>query len=857
MTRLVWMLPAAALLSACNCIPNITTTDGGVFDITPAGTNGVLIDTATGVSINVPKGAVDSETDIFITVIDTGIPDVPGRKRISYGYRLSPSMLQLNSPVTLYLPYLDDRVPMGVDPGTFDMRRQDSMNPYLALPGSQTQTMLKVVQADTDHLGLFWLTSPAQADVAMLTLNPTEVFLKVGDNQQFTATVQDSTGATVDAALKWKTLPPRVGTITDGNDGGFFHAADPGIATVTVTAGLQTATATVHVKGSAVGPNTYVHENPFPTGNDLWGGEVLPGTFGSLFVGANGTVLSRDMAGAWTRLYSSPGLVLKAVGATNTTNAAAVGTLGTNGVLIEMQGAMAPKVTTFTTVSPQFMWYDGTTGMAVGTGNDVLVKRNGAWTKEYNPSFEPLLSVIGDGMGGFVVLGGQGSLYKYDPMTMVWNSLYQTQLAVLLTAGSLVASDGSEAWACGGNKLWHFQSNAWTSINLPAQPVLTEATALGLVDGKIVIGGVDNKTGWAEVFDPSMMNNPDAGMLADGGVEPAGWTVIPMRGPQVPRGFFSGGPASTVGYLVGDYGMVWSYQGGTLVEESHGFYGDVVSVAALTDDVIAAVNECSDPPFCTTFSSAVWHRTGQGQFELLGGTQPFSGAATSVVAHSATDVVVSTESGVFFFDGMSWNLSQTSATSPITALKYCGTTLFGVDATGTWYRGTAGVLTRQPPITSSGLYALHCPTDMETWTAGDGVLFSRDGTGGFTEHTSTSVNEASWRAVWSPGQGEAWAFGLASYGIYWDTEDMIVIDGPGGVQPTAINGMWGSTVDNLYAVGVVSLPFSFGMGVRFDGSEWTLVDTGSQREVLAIDGAAPLNVWIGSRGGGILRGVGP
>src|SRR5207237_246817 len=201
--------------------------------------------------------------------------------------------------------------------------------------------------------------------------------------------------------------------------------------------------ATVHVQGTAVGPSTYVHENPFPTGNDLWGGLVLPGTLGSLFVGANGTVLGRDMSAMWTRLYSSPGLTLKAVGATTQTNLVAVGSLGTAGVLVEMQGTGAPKVTTYTTVDPHFMWYDGTNGMAVGTG--------------------------------------------------------------------------TEAWASGGNKLWHFQANAWTSVNLPPLPVLTEVNALGLVDSKIVIGGVENRTGFAEVFDPAMLNVADAGTDADGG----------------------------------------------------------------------------------------------------------------------------------------------------------------------------------------------------------------------------------------------------------------------------------------------------------------------------------------------------
>ena len=34
-------------------------------------------------------------------------------------------------------------------------------------------------------------------------------------------------------------------------------------------------------------------------------------------------------------------------------------------------------------------------------------------------------------------------------------------------------------WACGGNKLWHFANDQWSSINLPAMPYLTEATTLG------------------------------------------------------------------------------------------------------------------------------------------------------------------------------------------------------------------------------------------------------------------------------------------------------------------------------------------------------------------------------------------
>ena len=63
------------------------------------------------------------------------------------------------------LPYLEDRVPQGVDPGTFDMRRQSGTDAYLQLPGVSTVTEFKVVRARTDRLGLFWNTSPAEASI--------------------------------------------------------------------------------------------------------------------------------------------------------------------------------------------------------------------------------------------------------------------------------------------------------------------------------------------------------------------------------------------------------------------------------------------------------------------------------------------------------------------------------------------------------------------------------------------------------------------------------------------------------------------------------------------------------------------
>ncbi len=849
------ILPLALLLTACP--PNIDTGQdgGGPLVVTPEG--GIFV--RDGAVFNIPKGAVDSETILTITVIDTGIPEISGRTRISFGYRISPTSTTFKSPITLTLPWIADRIPQAVDHGTFDMRRQAGNDPYLQLPGTQTLEMFKSVEASTERLGLFWLTSPSMANVAQLTIDPTSAYLHVGDHQQFTAKVTDPTGATIDAPIVWSIAPHRVG---DVDKTGLFVALDPGNATVTATSGNQTASATVKVQGSAVGPSTFVHENPFPTGNDLWGGALAPGGLGTVFVGANGTVLAEDATGQWSRVFSAPGLVLKAIGGTNANDAVAVGVEGNTGVLVQMQGtSMPPKVSTFSSSQPRTLWYDGTYGMAVGDGNDVLMLKGGVWSTEYSPSFETLLSVVGDGAGGYVTLGSRGSIYKYDPSRQGWDSLYQTQLAVLLTAGQLAAADGSEAWAVGGNKLWHFAGGAWSATNLPAQPGFDEVTALGRVDNRFVIAGRVNKDGYILVYDPNAMapdaGDPDAGVGDGGTVLPTGWTLIAMRTPQLPRGFFGGGPSSTLGYVVGDFGAVWSYGAGTFTELSKGFYSDVRDIAVTSDTVVAVANDCANSA-CTLSTGHVYSRVAAGDWELLGGaSQPAFPALHAVAAKSGSEVVVTTDNAVYAWNGSTWSsILSAGISGPIEDLRWCGTSLYGAGFGGSFYRGSSTMFGPLGVAGAADLYAIACQDDTEVWTAGDQSLWSRENNL-WVPRNSDTVNHAPYRAAWTPGPLEVFAFGQADYGVYFDNVNLNVIQSPGGVLPDTVNGLWGSTIDNLYLVGVSTFPVTFGFALRFDGADWSLIDSGAQREVTAVDGASNTEVWIGTKGGGLLHGANP
>ncbi len=872
------------LCSLTGCIPNINTGEDGGFtgpiDVGPEG--GLFI--RNGAALDIPKGALSTNVQITLTIVDTGIPEVPGRKRISLGYRFSPAGIMFASPIKIYMPWLDDRVPKAVDPGSFDARRQAGNDPYLALSGASISTLFKtVIEARTERLGLFWLTSPSEPNIARLEIEPKETTLNVAQTQQYTAQVVDPTGAAIDIDVTWSVVPPRVASI---DAKGLLTAKDPGIATVTAKAGMQSAKAKVSVRGSAVGPQTFVHENPFPTGNDLWGGTLAPGGLGSVFVGANATILARDLTGQWTRLFSSPTIVLKAIGGTTLDNAVAVGVTGSSGVLIEMKGTTAPPaVKVVTSCTPRALWYDGTFGMAVGDGNDVLVRRNNAWVTEYSPSFETLLSVVGDGAGGFVTLGGRGSIYKYDPAKKAWDSLYQTQLATLLTAGVLLNATGGEAWAVGGNKLWHFSAGGWTAANLPPVPVITEATTIGVVDGRIVIGARANKTGYSLLFDPNApfvdagtpvvdAGTPDAGASdggesdggeMDGGIPPPvdagvplpqGWGLVSWRGPQIPRGFFGGGTASTTGYMVGDLGSIWQYGAGTFTELSKGFYGTVRDIASTDAGVYALVDDCINAT-CTAKIGSVWTRNGPGDWQLLGAPQPF-GNELFAIAAKGKDVVVSTPNAVYRYDGTAWaSISTSGITGPIRDLRHCGQYLYGVGMSGTLFKGSSTLLQNQGTAGNRDLYSIHCPNDLELWVAGTQSLFSKLGTAVWTPRTTTGINHADYRAVWSPGQGEAFAFGDARYGVYWNTAELTVIEAPGGISPDVVNGLWGSSIDNLYMVGSSVTPVPFGFALRFDGINWRLVDSGSQRAVTAIDGWSPSEIWLGTEGGGLLHAVPP
>lgn len=883
-----------AMLSAAllGCPPPVNLPDGGDDNTIVVGPEGGLF-VRNGYAVDFPRGAVTEQTNIFITRIDTGVPEVPERKRISFGFRFSPTNLRFSTPVKIYLTWDPPRLVNGVDPGTYDMRRQSGNDSFLnPLPGSRTNTTpFEAVEAPTDRLGLFWITSPLTPNIDRLEVEPAEVTMRVGEMRAFTARVLAPNGATIDAPITWTVMPPRVASV---NAMGTVTALDPGSATLTARSGMKSATSRLSViRDPAIpGPLTAAHDNPFPTGNDLYGGALAPGGLGTIFVGENGTVLARSAGDQWQRLFSSPGLSLRAVGGTTASNAIAVGISGNSGVAIEFRGTAAPRVRTFQINSISelsSLWFDGTHGMAAGTGNNLLAFRNNAWVEENNPTLRRVMSIVGDGAGAFAVVNELGSIYRYDPARRVWDSLYERELAVLLTTGRIVDATTGEAWAVGGGRLWHFLNGAWSPENLPPTLANAQFTSADVFDRRLVLGG--RRAGAALIavldlrappptpdagVDPDAGMDPDAGIAPDAGIDPdagvvdAGtplpvsrWTEFAMRGPQAPRGVFGGGPTSTIGYVVGDLGAVWEWSTttGTFVERSRGFYGDIADLSATASDVFLSVNECADAA-CSTRRGRVMHQ-GPSGWEELGTSQPFSGELYAIVAREGREVVVAGAGQVWRWDGTDWVQVPANLAGPIRDLKWCGNLLVGAGHNAAAYTGTENQLAfSQLPMLMGHAYAVSCPSQTEIWVAAEGYLAQRMGTS-WTPRTSMTVQHGPWRTVYAPGGGEAWAFGDARFGVYWDTTALVAQESfP--INMDIATASWGTSVDNLYMVGGTNPPVRFGFLMRFDGIQWRLIDSGSQRRVTAVDGVVTMQngaprttLWLGTLGGGVLKSVQP
>ncbi len=865
------------LLAAC---PRIDTNTGPI-EVGPSG--GLFI--RDGVAIEFPAGAVANDTRVLFNVSDVDIPETPSRKRISFGFRFSPASLKLEKPVTVYIPVLPERLVPAVDVESFDVRRQTPTSPNVELANVRTTVREEgtVVQADSESLGLFWVTSPIEPNVERLALTPENSVMAVGETAQLTAQVIAPTGQSIAVQPTFTVAPARVGSISSA---GLFQGVAPGTATITATVGSKSASATVSVRGKAQQASAFAFENPWPTNSDLMDlTQLADGS--TIVVGNAGTVLLIDSAQRAQQRYSNSALTLRGVAGPSSEDFIAVGSLvspsGSVGALLQLKAGAAPQLRPYPTVDPLVVAYNGERGIAAGKGNDVLSFENGQWQTIASPSFETALDVSIDTQGRFVTLGSLGSLYRYDTQTKVWTSLFDSRVPELLVAGAIAEGSGTEAWGVSAEQLWHFVNGSWSAAPLP-NAVVKEVTTLEVIDGAVVVGGIGcERTGLLLRYDA---NAPSGGEVsptpsfcpvevsADGGL--AGpqtppptpfllsnqWRVQVMRSAQVPRNVSRPNKNDSTRFLVGDLGALWRWDSNTLQfnEDSRGFYDDVVQISANDFGVYVASNACLRPPCRTTTGKAsgygrVQRRSAAGTFETLGDQRDFAaGPVFALSARNANEVLVGTASNVFVFDGTNWKPIPLSLSGPVSTLQYCGDTLLIGTQQGQLYAGNTSLLRTVVSPTNGNVASIACIGGTEIWVAGSQTIANSTLQSGvlasWTRLTDDALPQRDWTRVFIPGPQEVYVFGDSIYGARFDSKRLTAIQNfPLSVD--IVNDVWGTRLDNLFLAGLANAQ-PIGFLLQFDGVSWTSLSLPTIQNCRSVSGTSEA-VFVGTQGGGILR----
>jgi hypothetical protein len=99
-----------------------------------------------------------------------------------------------------------------------------------------------------------------------------------------------------------------------------------------------------------------------------------------------------------------------------------------------------------------------------------------------------------------------------------------------------------------------------------------------------------------------------------------------------------------------------------------------------------------------------------------------------------------------------------------------------------------------------------------------------------------NINAQPWRAV-SVGPDEVWIGGETGFLLHSpDHSDWEAVLSPAGVTFYGAYGLWESEPGDLYLVGSQQRPRQAVL-LRFDGALWHSLDSGTSRELLAIDGS--------------------
>jgi hypothetical protein len=446
--------------------------------------------------------------------------------------------------------------------------------------------------------------------------------------------------------------------------------------------------------------------------------------------------------------------------------------------------------------------HDRATAWAVGAAGLILRWDGASWSPVQDgfggtPTTEDLTAIWGSGADDVWAVGKNGTVLHFD------GSNWQSHSYDVSTHADLLAVHGrgrEDVWAVGaGGVLLHWTGAAWYTA-----PTGTKEDLHGIwasAGGDI----------WA-VGDTSASVHWDGAAWAASPPLPPTWgpdVVAPPPADMLPKDLYAvGGDGPNDVWVAGDAGAMLHFDGQQWRPDSVGGYGQ--SYRGIWGDgsgafwfvgtggVIAAAYDGRDPsrPYPPSAYSlpalaAIWGTAADDVWAVgAGGTivhldgkawsvvpSPTTADITSIWGFAADDIWASTRGeGALHFDGTTWSAIQVVAVNSGTTLNWYA--VFGIAPDDLWITGSytySGYM-------SGGGGPAWSHWDGSAWTVGDisRVPFATSGDG-----------------VWRSGPGSLW---MVDGGTVQRLDGATITRTYTGASGS-IRGIWGSSPDDLWAVG--------------------------------------------------------
>jgi uncharacterized protein YjdB len=261
-----------------------------------------------------------------------------------------------------------------------------------------------------------------------------------------------------------------------------------------------------------------------------------------------------------------------------------------------------------------------------------------------------------------------------------------------------------------------------------------------------------------------------------------------------------------------------------------------VDIAAINPNLAFAIGNSTGSAVVRRWNGIAWS------------TEAFPAASegTAIWARSATEVYASARTGVFLYNGASWNAIGAAflANEYIMSLTGCGSATYGSTNLGrimTLIAGTFTQFTNLAPVGVSNS-SISCGSDGVVRIAShDGLIMRMSGTTPFLENWSpylSSVHMNSPTVTYAAGgSGHVWKFDGTTWQTVMTPGTLGIVGGAGVV----LTGIWASPDDQTVLVAGLQ-----GNVVRRIGGTWELMNIGNGR-MSKITGLSSTMAWgIGS-----------